>query len=237
MELKRQLAKNLICPDRSCTAKILKEVVFGIEDGMVSTLGSLMGVAVGSGNPQMVVLAGIVIISVESISMGIGSYLSNRSQEEMEREEIKEEKEELKKFPTEEKRELYLTYIKNGWTEELAEKMSEEASQNKRLFLNEMIIHELKINGVIKSLALKSGLAMFFAYILGGIIPLSSFLLLPIHKAIYFSVITTLTGLFILGMSTTKFTKRSTVKSGFRMLIIGGIALFAGVIAGLLIRF
>ena len=227
---------NFLSKDKSAIAKIFREIVFGIEDGMVSTLGSLMGVAVGSGNPKIVILTGIVVISVESISMGIGSYLSNRSEEEMEVKEIEEEKEELENFPTKERKELYDTYRKDGWSEELANKMTEEASQNEKLFLKEMIVHELKISNSQKSVSVKGGVAMFFAYVFGGAIPLFSFFLLPIESAIYFSIIVTLLGLFLLGTGTAKITKRPILKSSFRMLIIGGIALCAGVIAGLLIR-
>lgn len=228
---------NFLSKDKSAIAKIFREIVFGIEDGMVSTLGSLMGVAVGSGNPKMVILAGIVVISVESISMGIGSYLSNRSEEEMEVEEIKEEKKELENFPVKERKELYTTYLKDGWSEELANKMTEEASQNEKLFLKEMIVHELKISNSRKSISVKGGIAMFFAYIFGGAIPLFSFFILPIENAIYLSIVVTLLGLFLLGMGTAKITKRPILKSSFRMLIIGGIALSAGVIAGVLIGF
>ena len=84
--------KDFIHHKKSSVASVLSEVVFGVEDGMVSTLGSITGIAIGSGNHSTVLLAGIVIVSVESISMGIGSYLSNKSEEEMNERKIKEEK-------------------------------------------------------------------------------------------------------------------------------------------------
>ena len=61
----------------------IREIVFGMEDGMVSTMGAITGIAVGSGNHFVVVLSGLVIIAVESISMGVGSYLSSKSQKEV----------------------------------------------------------------------------------------------------------------------------------------------------------
>ena len=57
---------------RSPISNALREVVFGVEDGMVSTLGALTGIAIGTQNHFAVVLSGFVIVAVESLSMGIG---------------------------------------------------------------------------------------------------------------------------------------------------------------------
>jgi len=216
-------------------ANVLREVVFGMEDGMVSTLGSITGIAVGSGNQSTVLLAGSVIIAVESISMGIGSYLSNKSEEEMKKRKIQEEREEIKKYPGEEKKELYNIYLTEGWPEDLAKNMTEVASKNEEIFLREMMNRELNIPNEQESVSIKGGLYMFFTYIVGGLIPLSSYLLLPIKTAIPISIATTLAGLFILGISTTKFTRQPLLKSGLRILVMGGIALVAGLVAGILI--
>lgn len=235
MEIHKKINKDYIHHQKFHFADVLKEIIFGIEDGMVSTLGSITGIAIGSGSHPVVILAGVVIISVESISMGIGSYLSNRSEEEMEERKIKEEREELEQFPEEEKQEIYQIYLKDGWSQNLATQMSEEVSKNKEFMLKEMITRELKISGDQESVSLKAGLYMFFAYILGGIIPLSVYFFLPIKNAIPLSITITLLGLFGLGMTTTKFTKQPLLKSGFRVLLLGGVALIAGLTAGLFI--
>ncbi len=235
MELHKHINKDYIHHQKSSITNVLREVIFGMEDGMVSTLGSITGIAIGSNNQSVVILAGIVIISVESISMGIGSYLSNRSQEEMEIRKIEEEKEELKNFPEEEKEELYQIYLEDGWSTDLAQKMSEEASKKEELFLKEMTMHELKISGDGESISIKGGIFMFFAYVIGGAIPLFSYLILPIKNAIPLSIVITLIGLLFLGMGTTKFTKQPLLKSGLRVFLMGGIALIVGLVAGVLI--
>lgn len=227
--------KNFIHHQKSKIASVLKEVVFGMEDGMVSTLGSITGIAIGSGNQSTVILAGSVIVAVESISMGIGSYLSNKSEEEMEQRKMQEEKQEIEKYPKEEKEELYAIYLKDGWDKNLAKLMVENVSQNKELMLKEMALRELKVVPDGESISIKGGFYMFFAYIMGGLIPMFSYLFLPINKAIPISIAITLLGLFGLGMSTTKFTKQPVIKSGLRILIMGGIALIAGILAGALI--
>ena len=235
MELHKQINKDYIHHQKSHLIDVLREVVFGVEDGMVSTLGSITGIAIGSNSHTTVMLAGAVIISVESISMGIGSYLSNSSQEDMEQRKIQEEKEELAKFPAEEKEELYQIYLQDGWSKEMAVQMSEEASGNKELMLKEMVLHELKISDDKESTSIKGGLSMFAAYVVGGMVPLFAYLFLPIKEALPISIIITLIGLFALGMGTTKFTKQPKIKSGLKIFFTGGIALVVGLLAGILL--
>lgn len=236
MEKHENLKPNYIHHQQSSVLSVLSEVVFGMQDGMVSTLGSIAGIAIGSQNHHTVILAGFVIIAVESISMGIGSYVSNRSAEEVDERKIAEETEELHNNPEEEKVELHAMYVRDGWSSELANKMVDEAAQNHDLMLKEMMIRELKIADDPQSLSLRGGIAMFFAYIVGGFIPLSSYIFLPIPVAIPLSIVVTLIGLFLLGVGTTRFTHQPKVRAGVRILIMGGIALCTGLLAGILFK-
>lgn len=70
---KRQIAENI------------REIVFGLEDSLVSTLGAVTGIAVGSKSVYIVILSGLVLITAESVSMAAGSYLSSKSAIETER--------------------------------------------------------------------------------------------------------------------------------------------------------
>ncbi len=62
----------------------IREIVFGIEDSLVSTMGAVTGIAVGVEDRGIVVLSGVVFVAVEAISMGAGSYLSSKSAREAE---------------------------------------------------------------------------------------------------------------------------------------------------------
>lgn len=73
-------------------ARSMREIVFGLEDSLVSTLGAVVGIAAGAQNRDMVILSGLVLVVVESISMSAGSYLSSKSAEEAEEEVEREEK-------------------------------------------------------------------------------------------------------------------------------------------------
>jgi predicted membrane protein (TIGR00267 family) len=217
-------------------SSFVREVVFGVEDGMVSTLGAVSGIAVGSQDKYTILLAGIVIVAVESISMGIGSYVSNRSVKEVEEKELTEEKEKHKNLPGEEKKAVYQMFIRDGWVKSLALKMARYAGLNKKLMLKEHQYRELGIFPYQKTRPLRNALLMFVSYIVGGLFPLVSYFLLPISVAIYSSVLATLTGLFLLGVITTFYTKVKPIRAGLRLMVMGSIAFGVGFLVGKVAR-
>jgi predicted membrane protein (TIGR00267 family) len=62
----------------------MREIVFGLEDSLVSTLGAVTGIAVGTGSQYIVILSGLVLIAAEATSMSAGSYLSTKHAREAE---------------------------------------------------------------------------------------------------------------------------------------------------------
>ncbi len=210
----------------------IREIVFGMQDGLVSTLGALTGIAIGSQDLFTVVLAGFVIILVEATSMSIGSYVSTASEAEIEERILDEEREEIALNPVEEQEELRLMYIRDGWSDGMARIMSEEAAGDKNLMLQEMAHRELDIVIDKPREPVKNGLVMFFSYAIGGSVPLASYFIFPLQTAISVSIVSTLTALFVLGAGMTKFTKKSWVKSGARMFILASVALGAGYLVG-----
>lgn len=214
-------------------SSLVREVVFGMEDGMVSTLGAISGIAVGAQNKSLVLLSGVVIIGVEAISMGIGSYLSNRTSKEIDEHSVKKEKEGISNDSEKGKtNDLLKLFKRDGWPTDLANKMVNYALDDKKLYLREVQYRELGISSFAKGNPLKNAIFMYFAYTIGGLIPLSSYFFLPVSKAMPWSVIFTLICLFGLGVATTRFTKSLLIKSGLRIMILGGIALVVGVVIG-----
>lgn len=216
----------------SSVVERIREIVFGMQDGMVSTLGAVTGVAVGSGDTFVIILAGLAIIAVESISMGIGSYTSSRSQRKLVERMIAEEKEEISTFPTEEKEELVDLLKQDGWSEGTAKLMAEEASQNDALMLKEMAYRELHVSPDSLEHPVQNGFFMFGAYIVGGIVPLFAYFVTEVEDALYISIGVTLFGLFLLGTAISRYTKEDWYKTGGHMFLFGGIALLVGYLVG-----
>lgn len=217
----------------SAIVERIREIVFGMQDGMVSTLGAVTGIAIGSGDIFVILLAGIAIISVESISMGIGSYISSRSERKIIERMLVEECEEIINHHEEEKTELHGLFVQGGWSPEFAKKMVHEVDGNRALMLREMAYRELNVSPDSLEHPAENGLFMFVAYIVGGIIPLSAYFFIDIEMAMYVSIAVTLFGLFLLGASVAKFTKEEWYKTGGHMLLFGGIALVVGYFVGI----
>lgn len=63
----------------------LRSIIFGFQDSLVSTTGVIVGVSAGTSNKELVILAGLVTITVESLSMGAGQYMSEKSVHQMDK--------------------------------------------------------------------------------------------------------------------------------------------------------
>ena len=224
--------KDFIHHQESKISDSLREIVFGAEDGMVSTLGALTGIAIGTSDQFTIILAGLVIVAVESTGMSVGSYLSNKSVKESDERKLKEESEEIKNYPEAEKKELVQLFQEDGWPEDLSKQMAEVASHNSQLMLKEMAYRELEVAPAKMGNPFIGSIFMFFSYIGGGIIPVIPYFIFPISQAIIVSVVITLAGLFILGVLTTKFTKRNWFKAGAEMLMLASVAAAIGYVIG-----
>lgn len=227
--------KDFIHHQKTVSTATIREAVFGLEDGIVSTFGTITGIAAATQDPFTIILAGSVIIAVESISMGVGSFLSSKSEREIDQRKLAEERIELKEDPLAEKEELELMFVADGWPKGLSKDMAEAASKNKDLFLQEMAYRELKVFPDTLESPVKNAFAMLVSYIIGGSIPLFSYMLLPVRDAIPLSIGVTMFGLFFVGVITTQFTKRTWWKAGLEMLLLGGVAGTVGYFIGQLV--
>lgn len=214
----------------------IREAVFGLEDGMVSTLGAVTGIAAATLEPFTVLLSGFVLLAVEAVSMAVGSYVSNKSARAVDERKLSEERMELTKYPEEEKHELVGMYITDGWPSNLAGQMAECASKNKELMLKEMAYRELKVFPETVGQPFSNAVVMGVAYIVGGAVPLLPYIFLPVALSLRLSIPMTLAGLFLVGAATTKFSHRSWWKAGLEMLILAGVAALVGYGVGQLVQ-
>jgi VIT1/CCC1 family predicted Fe2+/Mn2+ transporter len=63
----------------------LRSILFGLEDSLVSTSGVVVGMAAATGSNRLVLIAGLIAVSVEALSMGAGQYLSERGVHELDK--------------------------------------------------------------------------------------------------------------------------------------------------------
>ena len=209
----------------------LREVVFGAQDGLLSTVALVTGVAVAVENQTTVLVAGLAAALPGMLSMATGAFLGSRAEQDVQRAEIAREAQELEDNPAEELAELVVLYQREGKTYQEARHLADEIAQDKELWLRTLVEKELGISPDETSSPVKDALTMGIAFILAAIIPILPHFFLEGGAAISISIAAALTGLFILGVGKGRLVQRSPLLQGLEILTIGAIS--AGIGFGL----
>jgi predicted membrane protein (TIGR00267 family) len=125
-----------------------------------------------------------------------------------------------------------MLFVKGGWPKNMAEKMADCASENESLILNEMAYRELSIIPEKISHPIRNSIAMFFAWLSGGFIPLLPYFFFSVGFGIYISIGITLCGLFLLGVVTSLYTKQNPLIAGLTIFLLASAAIIAGYAIG-----
>ena len=209
----------------------LREVVFGAQDGLLSTVALVTGVAVAVENQTTVLVAGLAAALPGMLSMATGAFLGSRAEQDVQRAEIAREAQELENNPAEELAELVVLYQREGKTYQEARHLADEIAQDKELWLRTLVEKELGISPDETSSPVKDSLTMGIAFILAAIIPIFPHFFLEGGAAISISIAAALTGLFILGVGKGRLVQRSPLLQGLEILAIGAVS--AGIGFGL----
>ena len=202
----------------------LREVVFGAQDGLLSTVALVTGVAVAVENQTTVLVAGLAAALPGMLSMATGAWLGSRAEQDVQRAEIAREAQELEENPAEELAELVVLYQREGKTYQEARHMADEIAQDKELWLRTLVEKELGISPDETTNPTKDALTMGVAFILAAIIPILPHFFLEGGSAIGVSIAAALTGLFILGVGKGRLVQRSPLLQGLEILLVGAIS-------------
>lgn len=203
----------------------LRAAVFGVNDGLVSNVSLILGMAGASAGHHNIVLAGVAGLLAGACSMGAGEYISVRSQREVFEYQIKMEEEELREYPEEEMAELSLIYQARGIPEDEANRLSELMIKNPETALNTLAREELGINPDDMVSPVGAMIYSFIAFSVGALIPLLPFLFGDLSWSMTASITATATSLFAIGAMLSLYTNRNPILLGMRMMMIG---VFAG---------
>lgn len=155
----------------------IRNIIFGITDSLVSTVGFLAGISAGGVSREVIILTGLVYTFVEAFSMAAGSFLSE------------------------------------GYAQDY--EANNELSYKRPLF---------------------ASMIMFISYILVSIVPIIPYFFLAPPSALWISVVLSMSALFIAGSAVAKISKINPMKHGLKMIFLGGIAIFIGIIVGKIIK-
>ena len=210
----------------------LREVVFGAQDGILSTVALVTSVAVAIGDGATILVAGLAAALAGMISMATGAYLGSRAEQDVQRAEIDREARELEENPAEEFAELVVILQREGRSFQEANDLASEIAQDKEAWLRTMVEKELGISVEETTNPVKDALVMGVSFVLAAMIPIAPYLFLAGSTAITVSVVGALLGLFILGMGKGRLVSKSPLLQGLEILVIGAISAAIGFVLG-----
>ncbi len=205
----------------------LRAAVFGVNDGLVSNLALVMGMAGGRAEGGLVFLAGLAGLLAGAFSMGAGEYISVRSQRELFEREIALEAEEIQAMPEEEAHELALIYRAKGLPREEAEALAGRIMRDPRHALDTKVREELGLNPEELGSPWRVAVSSFTAFALGAAIPVIPYAVASGPAAFAGAVGAAAAALLAVGAAISLLTGRGPARSALRQLAVGGLAALA----------
>ena len=200
----------------------LRAAVLGANDGLVSNLSLVMGVAGAELNNSAILITGIAGLLAGAISMALGEWLSVQSARELYKHQIGIEQAELIAAPEEEAEELALIYEARGLPKDEAQRMAQHIISDPTSAIEALAREELNVDpSELGGSAWEAALTSFFLFSIGAIIPVIAFTFLTGITAVILSMVLSAVGLFIVGAGITLFTGRSVAYSGVRQVLFG----------------
>lgn len=207
---------------RATGGNALRAAVLGANDGLVSNLSLVMGVAGAEMNSQILVITGLAGLLAGACSMALGEWLSVQSSRELYQHQIAIEKQELERAPEEEEAELALIYQAKGLGEPQAKALAKQLMANADSALDTLAREELGVDPEeLGGSAWQAAATSFVLFAIGAIIPVTPYFFLNGLDGVIVSVVLSAIGLFVLGAAITLMTGRTVLFSGTRQVIFG----------------
>lgn len=201
--------------------EFLRDLIFGLNDGVVSNFSLIAGVAGANPSHSVVLLAGVAGLIAGAVSMAAGAYLSNRSQREVVAEQIRREAEEIEYAPDEERDELRRIYRLKGFSDEEVEVLVRRITADRERWLAALVTEELGLSVEGGPPPLMDGLFAGGGFALGAVIPLLPYIFSAGTGALVAAGVLSVIGLFTMGAAKTVVTSRSVLRSGLEMVAVG----------------
>ena len=201
----------------------VREVVFGVQDGILTTLGIVTGVGVAEGARSTVLITGMLALLAGALSMGVGEYLGGKAEREVVQSTIDMEKAEMEANPQDEFTEQVAYYKLKGFSADEAHMIVSRLAQNPEIYLYEMMRDEFGIDPrVADETSLRPAISMGLSYAAGSLIPILPYIFTGSHViAAFGGLVLAVLGLFGIGFYAGTVAKRNPYLKGLELLAFG----------------
>jgi VIT1/CCC1 family predicted Fe2+/Mn2+ transporter len=211
-------------PHETRANSVLRPIVFGANDGLVSNLALVMGVAGATSDAGIIVLAGVAGLIAGAFSMGVGEYISVQSQRELLDYQVAFQRKQLREAPEQERAILARIYIERGFSEEETDRFVDAVFEEPDHAVRLLIFEEVGLDARSIGSPLAAAGGSFVAFTAGAFVPLLPYLLAAGSPAFVASLSFSLAALALLGAGIASLTRRPTWYGALRQVLLGGIA-------------
>lgn len=217
-------------------ASPISDVILGGQDGLVNVLGVILGVAAATNDSALVLVAGLAATFAESVSMAAVAYTSTMADSDLYMSEHAREHRHIQQIPALERQEIRDIYAAKGFEGELLDKIVGQITANPEVWVAVMMAEEHQLRPSNRQDAVRSALIVGVAAIVGSLIPLAPFTLLPVGPSMVAAVVVAAIALFAVGAYKARLTVGHPARSGLEMAAIGTASALVGYAVGALLK-
>ena len=210
----------------------IREVVFGAQDGLLSTLALVTGVRGADATRYSILVAGFAGALAGTISMALGAYVAAKSQREVFAAELENERAQIQRRPHVEIVELADIFQAEGLDYDAANRAAAAIATNQEVMLKTMAEKELGIPYEPAGSPYEDAVTMGLAFVVGASVPILPYLLLTTTAGLYVSVVLTLGALFVMGVVKARLAGTGRVRSGAETAGLAGLAAALAYVVG-----
>ncbi|HEX6513616.1 MAG TPA: VIT1/CCC1 transporter family protein [Chloroflexota bacterium] len=199
----------------------VREVVFGMQDGLLTTLGVVTSVVGATSDNTTVLVAGFAGAVAGALAMAAGEYQSSKAQQELHSAEIAKERQELREKPQEEHAELRVIFQREGLSRESAEAVTGLLAQHPELLFRTHVEKELGLRVEEFQSPGRNATVMGLSFVLSALLPILPYVFLAPRGALALSVGVTVLALFGIGVGKAAISHRNYWRSGLEVVAIG----------------
>ena len=203
---------------------LLRAMVLGANDGIISTACLILGVAAADASRGTIITAGVAGLVAGAASMAIGEYVSVSAQRDAEQADIAKETWELEHTPEHELDELTAIYKGKGLTQELARAVAVQLTKEDVLKVH--MAEELGITHLTLARPMQASVSSAGSFSVGAAIPLIAVALAASSQRIATTVVVAVLALVALGISSAKAGGAHPLRPTFRV-VFGGLVAMA----------
>ena len=201
----------------------VREVVFGANDGLVSNVALIAGLAGGTSDSRIIVLGGIAGMVAGTVSMALGAYVSTKSEREFRESEEAREYWEIENVPDLEVAETRRIFRRKGITGPLLDEVVGVISRDKEQWVQLMMTDELGFPNQAPRPS-HSSITMGISFAIGAFFPIAPYFLLEGSSALAGSFAFSGFALFAVGGWRASFSSGNVIRKGAEMVALAGAA-------------